>query len=66
MGNKTVITRTNAAREYGDFLKGAGSESLSQIKEKLLRAPQIQELGDKNALFYPRPAAASVRADYFP
>jgi hypothetical protein len=46
MGNKTVITRTNAAREYGDFLKGAGSESLSQIKEKLLRAPQIQELGD--------------------
>ena len=36
LGHKTVVTRTNAAREYGEFLHGAGSESVSQLKEKLL------------------------------
>ncbi len=54
MGDKTVITRTNAAREYGDFLKGAGSESVSQMKEKLLTTSQIQELGDTKMLCFLR------------
>ncbi|MBX9786239.1 MAG: type IV secretory system conjugative DNA transfer family protein [Alphaproteobacteria bacterium] len=54
MGDKTIVTRTNAAREYGDFLKGAGSESVSQMKEKLLTAPQIQELGDTKMLCFIR------------
>lgn len=54
MGDKTIITRTNAAREYGDFLKGAGSESVSQMKEKLLTASQIQELGDTKMLCFLR------------
>ncbi|MBY0500446.1 MAG: type IV secretory system conjugative DNA transfer family protein [Alphaproteobacteria bacterium] len=54
MGDKTIITRTNAAREYGDFLKGAGSESVSQMKEKLLTATQIQELGDTKMLCFLR------------
>jgi len=54
MGDKTIITRTNAAREYGDFLKGAGSESVSQMKEKLLTAAQIQELGDTKMLCFIR------------
>lgn len=54
MGDKTIVTRTNAAREYGDFLKGAGSESVSQMKEKLLTAPQIQELGDTKMLCFLR------------
>lgn len=54
MGDKTIVTRTNAAREYGDFLKGAGSESVSQMKEKLLTASQIQELGDTKMLCFLR------------
>ncbi|MBS0271686.1 MAG: type IV secretory system conjugative DNA transfer family protein [Proteobacteria bacterium] len=54
MGDKTVVTRTNAAREYGDFLKGAGSESVSQMKEKLLTASEIQELGDTKMLCFLR------------
>lgn len=54
MGDRTIITRTNAAREYGDFLKGAGSESVSQMKEKLLTASQIQELGDSKMLCFLR------------
>ncbi|MBP9691733.1 MAG: type IV secretory system conjugative DNA transfer family protein [Alphaproteobacteria bacterium] len=54
MGDRTIVTRTNAAREYGDFLKGAGSESVSQMKEKLLTAPQIQELGDTKMLCFLR------------
>lgn len=54
MGDKTIVTRTNAAREYGDFLKGAGSESVSRMKEKLLTAPQIQELGDTKLLCFLR------------
>jgi len=53
-GDKTIVTRTNAAREYGNFLKGAGSESVSQMKEKLLTAPEIQELGDKKMLCFLR------------
>ena len=54
MGDKTIVTRTNAAREYGNFLKGAGSESVSQMKEKHLTAPQIQELGDTKMLCFIR------------
>lgn len=54
MGDRTIVTRTNAAREYGDFLKGAGSESVSQMKEKLLTASQIQELGDTKMLCFLR------------
>ena len=65
MGDKTVITRTNSAREYGDFLKGTGSESVSQRKEKLLTASQIQELGDTKMLcFLPRATASLIEADY--
>ena len=54
LGDKTVITRTNAAREYGDFLKGAGSESVSQVKERLLTASQIQELSSTKMLCFIR------------
>jgi len=54
MGDKTIVTRTNAAREYGDFLKGAGSESVSQVKEKLMTASEIQELGDTKMLCFLR------------
>jgi len=54
MGDKTVITRTNATREYVDFLKGAGSESVSQMKEKLMTASEIQELSQSKMLCFLR------------
>ena len=54
MGDKTVVTRTNATREYVDFLKGAGSESVSQIKEKLMTPAEIQELSQSKMLCFLR------------
>ncbi len=54
MGDKTVVTRSNATREYGDFLKGAGSESVSQMKEKLMTASEIQELSQSKMLCFLR------------
>ena len=54
MGDRTVITRTNATREYVDFLKGAGSESVSQMKEKLMAPAEIQELSQSKMLCFLR------------
>jgi len=54
MGDKTVITRTNATREYGQFLHGAGSESVSQMKEKLMTTAEIQELSQSKMLCFLR------------
>ena len=54
MGDKTVITRSNATREYVDFLKGAGSESVTQMKEKLMTASEIQELSQSKMLCFLR------------
>lgn len=54
LGHKTVVTRTNAAREYGEFLHGAGSESVSQLKEQLLSPSEIQELGHMKMLCFLR------------
>ncbi len=54
MGDKTVVTRSNATREYADFLKGAGSEFVSQTKEKLMTASEIQELSQSKMLCFLR------------
>lgn len=45
MKDKTVTTKTNATREYVDFLKGVGSESVTQ----LMTALEIQELSQSKA-----------------
>ena len=54
MGDKTVVTRSNATREYADFLKGGGSESVSQTKEKLMATSEIQELSHFKMLCFLR------------
>lgn len=54
MGDKTVITRINATREYMEFLHGAGSESVTQMKEKLMTASEIQELSQSKILCFLR------------
>ena len=54
MGFYPVVTRTNAAREYGEFLHGAGSESVSQLKEQLLSPSEIQELGHMKMICFLR------------
>ncbi len=54
MGDRTVVTRTNATREYGQFLHGAGSESVSQMKEKLMTTAEVQEMSQSKILCFIR------------
>lgn len=54
MGDRTVITRSSNTKEYNEFLKGSGTESVGQTKEKLLTSVEIQELDERQILCFLR------------
>lgn len=54
MGDKTIVTRSSDAKQYSEFLKASGTESVGQTKEKLLTSVEIQELDDKKMLCFLR------------